>query len=251
MHYYQFNLGDYARDTQHLDEFEDLAYRRMLDLYYLKERALPRNVEQIARLIRMRSHTESIANVLDEFFECKADGYHNAGADKVLEKIYQKSEKAKMAAEKRWNKNNNMENADALQKDSECKADGMPPNTQYPLPKTQGKENSGKQVLPPCPHQEILEIWSEVMPDQTQPRVWDGQRSANLAKRWKEGFSIMRADNSGPLYTDKKTGLEFWRSFFGYMRESSFLLNDCKPFGMDWLVVKGNFNKIFEGKYHG
>lgn len=113
------------------------------------------------------------------------------------------------------------------------------------------KEHGRKQVLPPCPHQEILEIWSEVMPDQTQPRVWDGQRAANLGKRWKECFSIMKADNSGPLYTDKQSGLEFWRSFFGYMRESSFLLNDCKPFGLDWLVVKGNFNKIFEGKYHG
>lgn len=113
------------------------------------------------------------------------------------------------------------------------------------------KENSGKQVLPPCPHQEVINIWSDVMNDQRQPRVWDGQRKANLANRWKDGFKIMKSDNSGPLYTDKDTGLEFWRNFFIYMRSSDFLINDCKPFGLDWIVNKANFTKIFEGNYHG
>lgn len=148
MHYYQFNLGDYARDTQHLDDMEDLAYRRMLDLYYLKEKPLPRNKEQIARLIRMRSHIESIANVLQEFFVCEPDGYHNAGADKVLEKIYSKSFKAKKAAEKRWSKNNNLEDANAKQKQSKSNADGMLPNTQDPLPNTQ-LSNRAKRFAPP------------------------------------------------------------------------------------------------------
>ena len=113
------------------------------------------------------------------------------------------------------------------------------------------KENSGKQVLPPCPHQEVIKIWSEVMPEQRQPRVWDGQRAANLTNRWKECFKIMKSDNSGPLYTNKDTGLEFWRNFFIYMRSSDFLINDCKPFGLDWIVNKANFTKIFEGNYHG
>lgn len=251
MHYYRFNIGDYARDTQHLDEMEDLAYRRMLDMYYLKESPLPRSVEKIARLIRMRSHTESIANVLEEFFICKPDGYHNSGADGVLENTYSRSEKARLAAEKRWSKNNKIDDANALQEDSNGNADGMPPNTQYPIPNTHSKENSGKQVLPPCPHQEVINIWSEVMNDQRQPRVWDGQRKANLANRWKECFKIMKSDNSGPLYTDKDTGLEFWRNFFIYMRSSDFLINDCKPFGLDWIVNKANFTKIFEGNYHG
>lgn len=251
MHYYQFNLGDYARDTQHLDDMEDLAYRRMLDLYYLKESPLPRNVEQIARLIRMRSHTESISNVLQEFFVCEKDGYHNAGADKVLQRTYAKSDAARKAAEKRWNKSNELEDANALRSDSEGNASGMLPKTQDPRPITQHKENSEKQVLPPCPHQEVINIWSQVMNDQRQPRVWDGQRKANLANRWKDGFKIIKSDNSGPLYTDKDSGLQFWRNFFIYMRSSDFLINDCKPFGLDWIVNKANFTKIFEGNYHG
>lgn len=114
----------------------------------------------------------------------------------------------------------------------------------------ENKDNSGKKVLPPCPHQEVISIWSEVMPEQRQPRLWDGQRKSNLANRWKDGFKIMKSDNSGALYTDKDTGLEFWRSFFIYMRSSDFLINDCKPFGLDWIVNKTNFTKIFEGNYH-
>ena len=251
MHYYRFNIGDYARDTQHLDEMEDLAYRRMLDMYYLKEQPLPRSVEKIARLIRMRSHTDCIANVLEEFFTCKPDGYHNGGADDVLEETYSRSEKARLAAEKRWKKNKELKDANALPEQCDTNADAMLPNTQYPTPNTQDKENSGKQVLPPCPHQEVIKIWSEVMPEQRQPRVWDGQRAANLTNRWKECFKIMKSDNSGPLYTDRDTRLEFWRKFFIYMRSSDFLINDCKPFGLDWIVNKANFTKIFEGNYHG
>lgn len=139
MHYYQFNIGDYMRDTAHLDEVEDLAYRRMLDLYYLKESPLPKDVKEIAKLIRMRTHTDCIASVLQEFFTSSESGYINEKADEVLAAIYDKSERAKLAAEKRWNKQK-VKNADAMQTHSECSADGMLPNTQYPIPKTQLKD---------------------------------------------------------------------------------------------------------------
>lgn len=133
MHYYQFNIGDYMRDTAHLDEMEDLAYRRMLDLYYLRESPLPLEVKEIAKLIRMRSHCECIADVLQEFFERTADGWINSKADAVLSSIYSKSEKAKKAAEKRWKKQP-VKNADALQTHCQDDADGMLPNTHNPIP---------------------------------------------------------------------------------------------------------------------
>lgn len=143
MHYYQFNIGDYASSTQHLDEMEDLAYRRMLDLYYQKELPLPEDVKQIARLIRMRAHCECIESVLQEFFELTDDGYINRGADKVLEKAYSKSESARLAAQARWDKKRKTEqqvNADAMQTHSENNAGAMPPITHNPLPKTQIKD---------------------------------------------------------------------------------------------------------------
>lgn len=144
MHYYQFNIGDYASSTQHLDPIEDIAYRRMLDLYYSKESPLPKDIEQIARLIRMRSHKDSIAIVLDEFFSKEKDGYHNKGADKALERVYKKSEAARKSAEARWNKNKDLESCERIANASETQcennADGMLPNTHNPIPNTHNKD---------------------------------------------------------------------------------------------------------------
>lgn len=131
MHYYEFNIGDYMRDTAHLDEMEDLAYRRMLDLYYLKESPLPKSIPEIAKLIRMRTHSESIANVLREYFTLTDSGYVNGKANATLIKIYDKSEKAKKSAEKRWELQR-LKNANALQTDSERNANGMLPNNLIP-----------------------------------------------------------------------------------------------------------------------
>ncbi len=131
MHYYTFNIGDYMRDTAHLDEMEDLAYRRMLDLCYLKESPLPSSIPEIAKLIRMRTHSESIANVLQEFFVLTESGYQNSKVDTVLTKIYDKSAKAKSSAEKRW-QNQQHKNANALPSNSERNADGMLPITYLP-----------------------------------------------------------------------------------------------------------------------
>jgi len=131
MHYYEFNIGDYMRDTAHLDEMEDLAYRRMLDLYYLKESPLPKSIPEIAKLIRMRTHSESIANVLQEYFTLTDAGYVNGKANDTLTKIYDKSEKAKKSAEKRWELQR-LKNANALQSDSERNANGMLPNNLIP-----------------------------------------------------------------------------------------------------------------------
>jgi uncharacterized protein YdaU (DUF1376 family) len=105
MHYYPFNIGDYASHTQHLDDSEDLAYRRMLDYCYLNEIGLPESVDEIARLIRMRTHCESIANVLREFFTLHSDGmYRNNRAQREIQAFRDKSGKAAKAARKRWDK---------------------------------------------------------------------------------------------------------------------------------------------------
>lgn len=103
MHYYQFNIGDYASHTSHLSDLEDLAYRRMLDYCYLNEIGLPESVEETARLIRMRTHCECIADVLREFFTMHSDGtWRHGRVEKELKAFRDKSEKSRNAARKRW-----------------------------------------------------------------------------------------------------------------------------------------------------
>ena len=138
MYYYQFNIGDYASATQHLDDTEDLAYRRMLDLYYSKEKPLPLDVKDIARLIRMRTHSDSIANVLSDFFTQKKDGYHCMRVDKEISAFKGKSDKARASAKARWNKNkdlaDNKRNANASETQSDSNANHKPlTNNQEPV----------------------------------------------------------------------------------------------------------------------
>ncbi len=90
--------------TGFLEPLEDLAYRRMLDLCYLTEKPLPESIDEIAMLIRMRSHCDSIAVVLRYFFELTADGYINDMAVRVIAEYQGKSSKAKASADARWEK---------------------------------------------------------------------------------------------------------------------------------------------------
>jgi uncharacterized protein YdaU (DUF1376 family) len=119
MHYYQFNIGDYKSHTEHLSDLEDLAYRRMLDWYYLHETPLPLETSEIARLIRMRTHTDCIAVVLQEFFIRNENGWTNHRADQEIARAGEKSSKASESAKARWSKH---KDADAMRTHSESNA---------------------------------------------------------------------------------------------------------------------------------
>jgi uncharacterized protein YdaU (DUF1376 family) len=75
MHYYQFNIGDYAKSTKHLTLLEDLAYRRLLDIYYDTEKPLTSNVKQLARIAGMSEYIDEITNVLSDFFTDTEEGF--------------------------------------------------------------------------------------------------------------------------------------------------------------------------------
>lgn len=107
MHYYQFNIGDYASHTNHLDPIEDIAYRRMLDWCYTHEKPLPKDVGEISRLIRMRDHGAAIRDVLNEFFEPTENGWFSSRVQREIDhfrtKVEQASKAGKASAERRLN----------------------------------------------------------------------------------------------------------------------------------------------------
>jgi uncharacterized protein YdaU (DUF1376 family) len=99
MNYYPFHVGDYAAHTAHLEPMEDLAYRRMLDLYYLRESALPQDPAEIARLIRMRSNVAEVEAVLREFFTVNDGGcWVHARCEAELVKMQDRQSKARASA---------------------------------------------------------------------------------------------------------------------------------------------------------
>lgn len=102
MHYYQFHIGDYKSHTHHLSIFEDLAFRRLLDHYYLHE--LPIKQRDIARQIGMKDYEQDVLTVLEEFFVSTEKGYINPRADREIEQFRSFAEAGKRGAAKRWSK---------------------------------------------------------------------------------------------------------------------------------------------------
>lgn len=99
MNYFPFHLGDYSAHTGHLDLLEDLAYRRCLDAYYLREGPLPKDASEVARIIRMRDHAATVRDVLNEFFELCDDGWRHARCDQEIDRMRDKQSKARASAQ--------------------------------------------------------------------------------------------------------------------------------------------------------
>ena len=107
MHFYQFHIGDYKSHTHHLSLIEDLAFRRLLDHYYLHE--APIKQRDIARQIGMRDNEQEVLTVLNEFFVSTEQGFINPRADEEISKYRKFSEDGKKGAAKRWHKDSNGE----------------------------------------------------------------------------------------------------------------------------------------------
>lgn len=81
---YTFNIVNHIANTAHLEPLEDLAYRRMIDLYYRREAPLPSRAHDVARLIRMRQHMPEVESVLHEFFRFTTNGWEHPGANNEI-----------------------------------------------------------------------------------------------------------------------------------------------------------------------
>jgi len=86
MNFFPFHIGDYAVHTRHLSLMEDLAYRRLLDLYYTREGPLPPDEKVVARAIGMKECFDEVSSVLCEFFLQNEDGWAHARCDEEIAK---------------------------------------------------------------------------------------------------------------------------------------------------------------------
>ena len=122
MHYYQYNIADYRKDTTHLTLLEHGCYRQLIDQYYLNEVPLPIDENKLFRLLSARSDDEknAIKNVLNDFFTKTESGYVHSRCQIEIEQYHLKSESASKSAKSRWSQ------ANALQTHSERNANHKP-----------------------------------------------------------------------------------------------------------------------------
>ena len=251
MHFYQFHIGDYKSHTHHLSPIEDLAFRRLLDHYYLHE--VPIKQRDIARQIGLRDYEQEVLTVLDEFFISTEAGYINPRADAEIAKYRKLIDDGKRGAAKRWLKGGDGEaisppNATPIAtKNQEPITNNQEPNTNISPP------NGGQpdDAIPDCEHKKVIELYHELLPMLRKVEVWNDTRAGYLRQRWKE----VAIDQSAKTAEDI---LKWWHKFFVYVSKSRFLtgkLNDKtgRQFvaDLEWLIKPSNFAKIVEGKYHG
>jgi uncharacterized protein YdaU (DUF1376 family) len=100
MHYFPFDLGDYAKDTEHLTALEHGVYTMLLRWYYANERPIPLGMQT-----RITRESAAVVDpIMDEFFDWdeEAQAWRHKRADKVIDDVHAKSEKARASAQARW-----------------------------------------------------------------------------------------------------------------------------------------------------
>ena len=102
MHYYNFHIGDYRAATAHLTNEEDLAYRRLIDMYYDIETCIPLDLQWVAR--RIRVNIDIVESVLKDMFALTEEGWKNERCDAEIRTYKRMIEGGKHGAAKRWGK---------------------------------------------------------------------------------------------------------------------------------------------------
>jgi uncharacterized protein YdaU (DUF1376 family) len=102
MYWYPFNIADYKSSTAHLSNDEDLAFRRLLDMYYDTELPIPLDSAWLAR--RIRVSIQAVESVLSDMFERREDGFHHKRCDAEIVKYQAFAESGKRGAAIRWAK---------------------------------------------------------------------------------------------------------------------------------------------------
>jgi uncharacterized protein YdaU (DUF1376 family) len=154
LHYYQFNIGDYRRDTTHLSLLEHGVYRQILDTYYLNGGPLEANHEKLMRThsIRTADEMQAYENVVNDFFAVEGGLLIHKGCDKVIQAFRKKSESASASASARWKASD----ANALRPQSEGNANHKPiTNNQEPI------INTTRQKAISCPQGVSEDVWRD------------------------------------------------------------------------------------------
>ena len=150
LHYYQFNIGDYRRDTFHLSLLEHGVYRQLMDSYYLNQKPLPADPAVVMRTHNARTKDEKAAvlAVLENFFILTDEGWFHKRCDQHIAAFLEKSDKARHSAESRWSKRN----ANALEPHCEGIANHKPITNNHKPTKT-------KAVVTAPPDGVSVEVW--------------------------------------------------------------------------------------------
>ena len=258
MHYYQFNVADYRKDTSHLIPIEHYIYRQLIDWYFLDEKPIPINLKIVIRRLGI-DHTDNIdflEGVLIDFFTEEPDGFHHKRIDKELSDYKEYKNKQSRNGKKGGrppkikSQNNpplNLDNPNLTQKKPNQELlttnQELLTKDQDILATSEKPDDDDPPTKNKTPIKEIVKLYHKLLP--TLPRVekLTKTREGYLKQRWREDLQDINQ----------------WENFFHFVSESPFLMGKIEsydnrpPFmaNLEWITKPSNFAKIAEDKYHG
>jgi uncharacterized protein YdaU (DUF1376 family) len=259
VNYYERHIGDYLKDTAHLSLLEHGIYTRLLDVYYTRECPIPK--AEVSRLIGARTKDERTAldSVLLEFFREAGDTYVQDRCDREIRKFADKSGKAKRSAEARWNaqRSHSDGNADAsanaMRTHSEGNALQSPDTSNQTQIKKGAKAPSSPGKLPTCPHQAIVDLYHEVLPELPGCRLLPDGRKRAIGKTWAWVLTSKKPDHT-PRATTAEEALAWFRKYFELARDNDFLMGRTPRTGdhaswkcdLDFLLTDRGMKHVIE-----
>jgi uncharacterized protein YdaU (DUF1376 family) len=242
MHYFQFNIGDYRAATAHLSNDEDLAYRRLLDMYYDTEKKIPLDTQWVARRLRMSPAV--VKTVLDDMFVLHDDGWSHDRCDQVIHDYHAMAEKNRINGRLGGRKKNPV--------GSQSEPSAQPTINEETINDKPINTFMSEPTVLTCPQKEILILWKKHLPALSQPRSWEGARQAALKQRW---IQASKPSSYSEGYKTEAEGLVWWDAFFAYLAKDTSLASGYESAGrvwrpdLEWVINATNFQKIIDGKY--
>jgi len=242
MHYYKFNIGDYARSTRHLSNEEDLAYRRLIDMYYENEAPIPLETHWVARRIRVAAEVVDI--VLQDMFERTEDGWKHARCEADITDYHKSAQR-------------NRENG---KRGGRPKSVGKKPKEN---PVGSQSDASGNPVVTLTTNHKPLTTNQDILSSESMPEtdVSDGFDPKDVVEVWNEVALKLGKPKVRDLTPERRQllkarmaqyALDDFVVVFNNIERSPFLRGDHGWRGctFDWVFKKSNFQKILEGNYN-
>lgn len=262
MNFYKRFMGDYAKKTARLTLAQHGAYTLLLDEVYVTEQPLPGDPAELFRICRAmnKAEQEAVRYVADKYFPVGSDGLrHNERAEDELIQAAPALEAARLNGRKggRPKKEPNgilADNPVGFQKITQDEPSSKPPHSPD---KDKEAKASSSASLPDCPHESLIDLYAEHLPDLPQPRksLWRKSKNApRLKDRWRWVMTACHenGDRKGfRIATTQEAGLEWFDRFFAYVAKSDWLTGKDGKWSSDlgWLVNAANFEKVVQGNY--
>ena len=185
INYYEHHIGDYDSDTAHLSWLEDMAYTRLIRLYYRKELPISCDVGDACRLVRAvsKEQRQAVESVLREFFTLRDDGWHQKRCDADVARFQAKAERNREVGKLggRPRKVETQKEPPGLSVGSQKEPKQNPPQSPDPRPQTPAPEGQEKPPAPASPWLTVADLTADGLSTEVAV-AWIAHRRTRKAK---------------------------------------------------------------------